>query len=599
MAFAYRPIPFDDPVPINAVEAVLATREDFSGLVEGLPSEPGALMVLDGIPTARFDELAALFGQTAVGWTVVDIRTLYRSDDHLAGLFEPYLPTDRDLDPELIFGKLFDQSADALLEPAKVERFVTGAAANSKPTLLYGLGSAGELLRRHADGVLFADVAPKDAALRVFEGRYEPLGGIRGRGIDEVVRQSFFIDLELSTSLRAKLISGGFVDTYVLDSDRGFQVTAWGEVAAALKELAQGPLRAKPVYVEGVWGGQFIKELRGVPDELVDKVAWAFELIPTEASVLVRSGDVDIDIPFMTVMDAVGEQLVGDVLYRRFDGRFPVRFNYDDTWHSNGNLSIQVHAGDEMIKELHGDIAGQNEAYYVVLTGHGAKTYLGFKGDGHEFLELCRQSERDGSVVPYEDYVYAIDSVPGRQVFLPAGTIHASGRNQLVLEQGTITTAAYTYKLYDYLRPDITGKPRPIHTNLGERAMDWSRDGAWVEEHIAFPAREVATGPGWTDYLVGKYEGMYMETHRIHLEPGGTYRAHNATGFTGLTLVDGETARIQAPGDSGRHYDAGYLDVVLIPASMPSYEVIADRRHPIVLHKTVIRPDRYESWQTS
>ncbi len=527
----------------------------------------------------------------------MDVTTLHRSPDDLAALFAPSLPTDRAVDPELSFGKLFAGDYDAVLDPAKVSAFL--AETRTTTTLLYGLGSASAAFRSAASAVVFADVTPKDAALRIFDSGYQGLGGSRGRTVDEIARQAFFVDLELSVALRKELVSGGLVDGYILDSDRGFQVLEWTQLQPALAELATGPMRAKPVYVEGVWGGQFIKEHRGIPDGLVDKVAWSFDLIPTEASVLVRSGGVEFDVPFMTIMDAVGDDIVGDVQYRRFNGRFPARFNYDDTWHSNGNLSVQVHPGDEMTQRLHGDLAAQNEAYYVVLTGHGAKTYVGFKGDPHEFLELCRKSERDGSVVPYEDYIYGIESVPGRQVFLPHGTVHASGRNQLVLELGTITTGAYTYKLYDYLRPDITGRPRPIHTALGEEALAFDRHAAWVDEHVAFPARVVAEGPGWVDYLVGRQDDMFIEAHRVEIQPGQTYRAENTTGFTVITVVDGETARIQGPDGVGRQYAAGYLDVVLVPASMPRFEVVADPRHPVVIHTTYIRQDRFEQWQTS
>lgn len=598
MAFAYRPIPFDDPVPVNPVDAVVPVRAGLAELLTSWTLEAGQLVVLDGIATARFDELARTAEGATAGWRVVDVTSLYRSAEELRSVFSPYLPTDRDLDPELVFGKLFDQAYDAILDTGKVAAFLSGLASSPAPTLLFGLGSASDDLRSAARAVLFADVTPKDAALRVFEG-YRCLGGDPGDALEHVVRQAFFIDLELSTRHRERLARTGAIDGYVLDSSRGFQTMEWAALIPALAELAAGPLRAKPVYVEGVWGGQFVKERRGVPDELVDKVAWAFELIPTEASVIVRTGEADLDVPFMTVMDAVGRSLVGDVLYQRFDGRFPARFNYDDTWHSNGNLSIQVHPSDEMIQRIHGDIAAQNEAYYVVLTGHGAKTYVGFSGDGREFLELCRRSEIDGSEVPYQEYVYGIDSVPGRQVFLPHGTVHASGRNQLVLELGTITTSAYTYKLYDYLRPDITGKPRPIHTRLGEEALAFGRDAAWVDANVAFAPRQVAEGPGWVDYLVGQVDDMYIETHRIEIGAGQTYRAANDTGFTVVTLVDGESARIQSPGAAGRAYDAQYLDVVLAPASMPEFEVVAHPRHPIVIHTTVIRADRYQTWQTN
>jgi mannose-6-phosphate isomerase class I len=334
--------------------------------------------------------------------------------------------------------------------------------------------------------------------------------------------------------------------------------------------------------------------VRHVPEGLVDKVAWSFELIHTEASLLVESDGHLIDIPFLTVMDGIAESVVGKRLFKQFGGYLPIRFNYDDTWHSNGNMSIQCHPNDEMAQNLYGDIAAQNEAYYVVQTGHGARTYCGFKGDPQQFLERCRQSERDGSLVAYQDYIHAIPSEVGRQIFLPAGTVHGSGRNQVVLELGTLTLSAYTYKIYDYTRMDITGKPRPLHTKLAEQALRFERDADWVMKNIAFPPKWLEAGKGWQEFVVGQYDSMYLETHRIEMETGSRYAGDNGEGFCVLTIVDGEAARIQSLDDPDSYYDAKYLDVILVPASMPRYEVIAQGKQPVVLHKAFVREDKYE-----
>ncbi len=593
MAFSYRPLPFDDPQPVNRVAASLQVAEGVPAVLDALGSAKG-MIVLDGFPGARFEVIVAGLRRVSPVWELVDASTLYTAA--LDELIASYLPMDRETDPELIFGRLFDKGYYAILDPEKVADLLRGVAVSGRPTLIYGLGAAAESLRKHASAVFFIDVTPKDVALRVHDGRYRCLGAGPNLDVDTIARQTYFVDVELAVRLRKELVVEDQLAGYILDSERSLQIMSWSDLRAVLDELRGRPLRAKPVYVEGVWGGQFVKRLRGIPDDMVDKVAWAFDLIPTEASLLIESGPEQIDVPFMTVMDAVGEHLIGDVLYRRFDGRFPVRFNYDDTWHSNGNMSVQVHPSDDMIQQLHGDIEAQNEAYYIVLTGHGAKTYCGFKGDGHRFLELCRQSERDGSEVPYQDYIHSVESEVGRQIFLPHGTIHSSGRNQLVLELGTITSGAYTYKIYDYNRPDITGKPRPIHTKLAGLALAYDRDAEWVGRHIAFPPRLVAEGPGWVDYLVGRYDGMYIDTHRIEIAAGQSYAASNTTGFTVLALVDGESAHIRT--DTGE-YQAGYLDVILVPASAPDYTVLADPRHPIVIHKTLIREDRFQAWQTS
>jgi hypothetical protein len=58
--------------------------------------------------------------------------------------------------------------------------------------------------------------------------------------------------------------------------------------------------------------------------------------------------------------------------------------------------------------------------------------------------------------------------------------------------------------------------------------------------------------------------------------------------------VDGETARIQSLDNPEKFYKANYLDVILIPASVQRYEVIAQGIQPVVLHKAFVREDKYE-----
>ncbi len=121
-----------------------------------------------------------------------------------------------------------------------------------------------------------------------------------------------------------------------------------------------------------------------------------------------------------------------------------------------------------MAKGIHGDYGGQSEALLYCYDGSDARTYLGFKAGtaSREFFHLCRQSEVTGDLVPYQDYINGLESKPGIQVFIPAGTVHGSGRNQVVLELGTFTINAYTYKIYDYGRKGLDGRPRPIIQSL-------------------------------------------------------------------------------------------------------------------------------------
>ena len=595
MGFPYNPIRFDDLTAINSVDHVSRITSSHVEIAQDLAQAlPTGLILLDGFPTANFSTLLDHLCRAKPGITIIDVANFYRPSVEIQHLLKPYLPQDREIDPELIFGRLFNQDFQPFFDLEEVSSFLNNLV-DGQTVVLYGFGSACALFRPLSEAILYIDVTPKDTASRVYDGRYQCLGCLNGEDWDAVVRQTYFIDVELAVSLRKELIQNDHIDYYLLDSELSFSMLSNGALQGIVDQLKERPLRAKPVYVEGVWGGQFIKRYRGIPDQLVDKVAWSFELIHTEASLLVKSGEYLLDLPFLTVMDAIGESLIGKKLYEQFGGSFPIRFNYDDTWHSNGNMSIQCHPNDELAREYYGDYAGQNEAYYIVLTGHGAKTFCGFKDDGREFLDLCKQSEKEGSMVPYDKYIHAIPSDVGRQILLPAGTIHGSGRNQLVLELGTLTYSAYTYKIYDYIRLDITGKPRPLHTKLAEQALVFERDAEWVMEHIAFPPRLISQGQGWQELLVGQYDSIYFETHRVEMETGSHYPGENRHGFSVITVVDGEAARIQSLDDPTCYYDTKYLDVILVPASIRRYEVIALGKQPVVLHKAFVREDKYAS----
>jgi mannose-6-phosphate isomerase class I len=591
MGFAYKPIPFDDLTAINPVSSLQGLHpsvESAANLLKGDATK--GLILIDGFLTSKIESLVGLVRNGAPEFEFVRVSDFLQTAAEIEEIIKPYLPMDRKADPELIFGKLFDQDYRSFFDLNKVNSFLQ-SLPKEKTTVLYGLGCACSLFRHASKTIYYIDVTPKDAALRVFDGQYQCIGS-NPSDLDALIRQTYFIDNELAVNLRRELIQSKAIDGYMLDSELSFSLLSGDALYNVCDELKARPLRAKPIYVEGVWGGQFLRRYRRVPEHLVDKVAWSFELIHTEASIMVDAGGNLLDIPFLTVMDAISESVLGSKLNKQFDGRLPIRFNYDDTWHSNGNMSIQVHPTDPMAQQMYGDFAAQNEAYYVVMTGHGAKTFCGFKGDGHEFLELARQSEDDATIVPYEDYIHAIPSDVGRQIFLPAGTVHGSGRNQIVLELGTLTMSAYTYKIYDYTRMDITGKPRPLHTKLAEQALDFSRDGKWVMENIAFPPQLVEIGKGWREFLVGKHDSMYFATHRIEMETGSQYQGDNGEGFCVITVVDGEAARIQSAKNPNHFFDAKYLDVILVPASMGRYEVIAQGKQPVVLHKAFVREDR-------
>jgi mannose-6-phosphate isomerase class I len=596
MGYLINPVRFDDREAVNVIPDLLPSTGSVVQGVEKIVDRIGSrfsqgLLLVDGYMTSSIEKVAWLIAERTDTRSVVDIRTFYKPSPVIDALVSECLPEDRKSDPELIYGKLFSGTIQDFLDSGKVENFLKNLDPNEK-TILYGYGCIDDRFTGFAEKSVYIDITPKDAAFRINDQKYTNLGSDGELDFDAMARRAYFVDVEVLTKLRRNAIQKQSFDFYILENFQD-QFTCIEPVALheILLALSQRPFRPKPVYIDGVWGGQFIKKLRHIPDEVATKIAWSFELIATEASVAVEVNACYLDIPFLTIMDAVGEKIIGKELYSRFNGYFPIRFNYDDTWHSMGNMSIQCHPTDEMARRIHGDFAGQCEAYYVVITGHDAKTYCGFKdgADGRKFLQLSMASESSGERIPYREYINALDSKPGLQVLLPAGTVHGSGRNQVVLELGSLTINAYTYKIYDYMRKDDNGKLRPIHTQLAQKALDFNRDGKWVSKNVAVDPVLVNDQADYQEFLVGHSDLMYFETYKVNVRAGGTYCGHNDHGFCVFTVVDGEEAEIESAEDTDRKYDAKYLDVVVLPAQVKDFEIKAKGKQPLVLHKAMVR----------
>ncbi|MCE5269828.1 phosphoheptose isomerase, partial [bacterium] len=227
-------------------------------------------------------------------------------------------------------------------------------------------------------------------------------------------------------------------------------------------------------------------------------------------------------------------------------------------------------------------------------TGHGARTYIGFNeaADPDEFIREVKKSETEFTPVDYRKYVNHIDSRPGVQVLLPAGTLHSSGRNQVVLEIGSLSVGSYTYKLYDYLRPDLDGKPRPIHTYHGERVLDKGRKASWVQKNLVQEPRLVRQGEGWAEYVVGEHELLYFSLRRLEFEK--SIEGDTEGKFHVLTLVDGEKVVVRSLDHPELCYTQNYLDVVVVPANMGRYVIENLGNQPVCVHKTMLK-DGFEN----
>lgn len=607
MSFMFNPYPFDDLSALNNPQVVLENNDTLREGNQNVASfiaekalniylkEKKAVIGIDGYATAFFDDLIHLVSRkiTEKGKPVipVNISECYKNSHDLELLFSESLPKDKKVDPSLLFGKLFEGKPDSFFEKDKSEKMIKSidSLQSSGIVLVYGNFCSVTQFQKLFDVTIYIDVIPKDAVLRYKNGMVRNIGDDRVRTYREVMRRAYYCDFELSVAHRTHLLQNQLYDYYVAGSKEDhLQILSRSLLEKICRNIAIRPFRCKPVYNEGVWGGYYTKKYRGLPDKMRN-CAWVFDLIPAEVSLLCSVEETLIDIPFYTFLRMQSLPLLGEQSISQFGEYFPIRFNYDDTMHSSGNMSIQVHPGESFVKSHFNELGRQDESYYIVDTGLGAKTYCGLNDDTDtdEFFSLIKESEVNGTPIDYKQLVNGIPTKPGMQFMLPAGTIHSSGQNQLVLEIGSLTIGSYTFKLYDYVRKDLDGTPRPIHSVYGEEVLRKERNASWVQRNLLKKPIVIDKGVDWKDLLIGEHELIYFCMHRLG---GMTSIPQNTNGkFHVLTLVDGEKVKIIPDDNPSCAFAMNYLDIVVVPASVGSYTIKNMTDHPFAVHQTMLK----------
>jgi mannose-6-phosphate isomerase class I len=608
MSFMFNPYPYDDPEAVNRIAADSSITD---GIITG-PAESakrlvraavqaagkggGVIIGLDGYITAPLRETA---GAVAVQCAAAGLQALpleadiFKDEDILEKELLEYLPRDRETDPVLLYGKVYHGGYEGLTDAGKLkaleEKLKDFSRKGKGVLLVYGNGALTEKLRHLYDIKVFVDITPKQAVLNLKAGKYNNLGASRYSAASLTLRRAYYVDFEAAGALRGRLLREKQADFYIAgDSFDAMMLTTVETLHAIFGLMLTYPLRCRPVYLEGVWGGFYIKRLRRLPEGMKN-CAWVFDLIPLEVSIVADMGTLRMEFPFFTFVQVCAEALMGERSVKKFGLYFPIRFNYDDTFHSSGNMSIQVHPDEKYVVENNGEFGRQDESYYIVAAAQDAKTYLGFRenADVEEFIAKARQAERTGQGFNHDDYVYSKPSKPGDQFLIPAGTIHASGRNQLILEIGSLTVGSYTYKMYDYLRKDLEGKLRPIHTYHGDKVLKRDRREKWVSENLIQERRLIREGEGFAEYIAGQHDLLYFSlrnvvfSERCEDDTAGTFHV--------LVLVDGEKVLIRSRTKADRFFRQNYLEMVIIPAGFGPYEVINEGAGTVTLHKTLLK----------
>lgn len=222
------------------------------------------------------------------------------------------------------------------------------------------------------------------------------------------------------------------------------------------------PLKFEHIYKDKIWGGTRFKNILKRVDVPTDTCGESWEISAIEDSVSVVANGYLQGNSLQEVIEIYMDELVGGKVYEFFGPEFPLLIKFLD---SNDFLSVQVHPNDVVSKQRH-NAFGKTEMWYVVDADNDAELIIGFKQDSNseEFIksvqENCVQDLLHSQVV-HKDEVF----------FLPAGRVHAIGKGLLIAE--IQQTSDITYRIFDFNRTDITGKPRELHVDMAVDVIDY------------------------------------------------------------------------------------------------------------------------------
>jgi mannose-6-phosphate isomerase class I len=306
--------------------------------------------------------------------------------------------------------------------------------------------------------------------------------------------------------------------------------------------------------------------------------AWCFDCVPEENSLLLGFGHVRVEIPSIDLVFTHPRELLGDAVHGRFGTEFPIRFDFLDTM-GGGNLSLQVHPLTEYIQDKFGMNYTQDESYYLLDAEPGAVVYLGLKDDIDRaaMADDLRAAQNEGGDFPASRYVNQFSARPHDHFLIPAGTIHCSGAGSMVLEISA-TPYIFTFKLWDWGRLGLDGRPRPIHIDHGLANIQWDRTTDWSRENLVNVFQTIASGEGWREESTGLHSREFIETRRHWFTDPVLHHTHG--GVNVLNLVEGEEAIVESPTGSFEPFIIHYAETFIVPAAVGAYTV---RPHGIAI----------------
>jgi len=483
----------------------------------------------------------------------IDINSALYSEEVIGQLIEPFLGGQDPLFGRLYTGDLYDFFDPEKLDSLKPEK--------DRLSIVYGCGAA---FCGWDAPIIYLEVPKNEIQFRSRAQKIVNIGSKAPEEAKSQYKRFYFIDWPVLNKHKKKLLSQ--IDI-IADEQRVDEIS-WmrgDSLRSVLEEMTLSVIRPRPWFEPGVWGGQWLKNNVSGLNKHAPNYAWSFELIAPENGIIIEHKQIMLEISFDLLLFYNNQAILGKAA-KRFNDHFPIRFDFLDTM-EGGNLSLQCHPSLAFAKAQFGEEFTQDETYYILAAEPGATVYLGFQDDiiPGQFKADLEKSARFNTPVDVEKYVQKFESKRHDLFLIPNGTIHAAGKNNMVLEISA-TPYIFTFKMYDWLRPDLNGNPRPLNIGRAFENLNFDRRGKVVNETLISSSATLAKGDDWEIKSLSTHPDHFYSIRRFDFD--SEIKVATLGQCHVLNLVEGDQIIVT----TGRREQVIYFaETFIIPAGVLSY----------------------------
>lgn len=550
-----------DKFPSTKLNGMLI--QGWNTIISRLKEEIGSrrVIALDLYTGVYEEEVLGILSNASIG-RVINTRDLMKSEQEILNMTHRFMTSD------VLFGFITNLGLKDYFDTEKLMQARKEVCETNEHIVVVGTGAS--MVVPDDAIIVYLDMARWEIQQRFRRHEVKALGvDNRDEAVSLQYKRGYFNDWRICDKYKESLFDRiiFWIDTHVAGSPKMIDKDTFFK---GVEETVKKPFRVVPFFDPAPWGGQWMKEVCDL-DRSCSNYGWCFDCVPEENSLYFEVNGVRFELPSVNLVLLKSKELLGEPVEARFGKDFPIRFDFLDTM-GGGNLSLQVHPTTQFIRENFGMYYTQDESYYLLDAAEDAVVYIGLKEgvDKEAMIDDLRKAQKGELIFDVERYVNKIAAKKHDHYLIPGGTIHCSGSNSMVLEISS-TPNLFTFKLWDWQRLGLDGKPRPINVERGKDVIDWNRDTKYVNENLRNHFECVASGEGWVEERTGLHPNEFIETRRHRFSSSVLHNTNNSVNV--FNLLEGEEVIVESRTQAFEPFVVHYAETFIVPANIKEYSI--------------------------